>query len=96
MKLKITDKEIDRLCKLSMLEVKSGEREKTLKELNGMVELLTELDGVTAIEKSADDKIARLADLRSDEACAPIKRDELLYVTPKTDGDSFIVKRVVE
>lgn len=79
-----------------MLEIKESEREKTLEELNGMVELLTELDGVIVLGKSDDGKTARLVDLRSDELGSSIERNEILSVAPKTDDDSFIVKRVVE
>ncbi len=94
--MKINDKELNRLCKLSMLEVKQNERNKTLEELNGMVELLTELDCVCRMPKNDNGETACISTLRSDEVGASVKRDELLSVAPKCDDNSFIVKRVVE
>ena len=95
--MEITDEMIDHLAHLARLEFSGDEKielKHDLKKMIGFVEKLKEVD-TTGIEP-----LIHMTDainiLRDDEVRKNITKEEVLLNAPKTDGDFFIVPKVIK
>ncbi len=95
--MKITGDEVAHIAELSRLEFDAAETEQMREHLETVLEHFEMLDSV---DTSALSPTAHILDtvnvLRPDEAAEPFDRDRLLANAPETDGESYIVPRVLE
>lgn len=95
--MKVTDEMIDRLANLAKLSFTNEEKielKQDLEKMIGFVEKLKEVD-TTGVEP-----LLHMTDavniLREDEVKKEITKEEALLNAPKTDGDFFIVPKVIK
>jgi aspartyl-tRNA(Asn)/glutamyl-tRNA(Gln) amidotransferase subunit C len=92
------DKEtLDKIAHLARLEIREGDQEKMLADMNNMVafvEKLREVDttGVEPLTTMAHEVNA----MRQDEVKALLTKDEALSLAPKHDENFFRVPKVLE
>jgi aspartyl-tRNA(Asn)/glutamyl-tRNA(Gln) amidotransferase subunit C len=95
--MKVTDEMIDHLAHLARLEFSGDEKtelKQDLEKMIGFVEKLKEVD-TTGIEP-----LMHITDavniLRDDEVQKNITKEEVLLNAPKTDGNFFVVPKVIK
>ncbi len=86
-----------RIADLARLELTPGEADRTLAQLNRVLELIEALQAVdtTGVQPMthAGDLVLRL---RPDEVTEPDRRDEYQRVAPAVDHGLYLVPRVIE
>ena len=91
----MTKKEIEHLASLGKLEFNEKELAAFEKEFNDILKFVSvvenaKIDGETFVEK------VNLKDLRDDNIRPSLPQAKILQNAPETDGEYFIVKKVVE
>ena len=95
--MKISKEEIDHLATLSRLRFTGDEIEEIGTHLDNIIERFKELDKVDVSDVSPTAHILPFTNvLREDEEKASMDRAKLLSNAPETDGEAYIVPRVVE
>lgn len=95
--MKITEKKVDDLAKLSRLKFDENEKKSIQNELEKILEMCEKLQEVNTegveplIYMTNSDTV-----LRKDEVIQEISKAEALKNAPKTDGDFFRVPKVIE
>jgi aspartyl-tRNA(Asn)/glutamyl-tRNA(Gln) amidotransferase subunit C len=89
--------DVARIADLARLELTPGEADRTLAQLNRVLELIEALQAVdtTGVQPMthAGDLVLRL---RPDEVTEPDRRDEYQRVAPAVDHGLYLVPRVIE
>ncbi len=93
----IDDAQVDHIAKLARLKISDEERESLKRDLANILsyfETLNELDtsGVEPMKHVIETENV----LREDEPTGSIPREQALQNAPATDGEYFIVPRVLE
>src|SRR3954470_24816378 len=102
--MKITQKDVQYVARLANLELSSSERAHLENDLNAILEYI---DHLTEVDTSNIEPMAQVmqivssgnfADdgLRSDEPRECLPRDCALADAPQTDGEFFLVPKVIE
>lgn len=94
---KITRKEVEHVAHLARLSPSEKEIEALEKDMNSIlsyIEKLNELD-TSGVEPTAQVAPMKTA-FRQDKVGESLKREEALKNAPKTDGEFYIVPRVIE
>ena len=95
--MKISKEEIDHLATLSRLRFTGDEIEEIGTHLDNIIERFKELDKVDVSDVPPTAHILPFTNvLREDEEKASMDRVKLLSNAPETDGEAYIVPRVVE
>ena len=95
--MKISKEEIDHLATLSRLRFTDAEVEEMGNHLDNIIERFKELDKVDVSSVPPTAHILPFVNvLREDEAKDSMDREKLLSNAPETDGETYIVPRVVE
>lgn len=95
--MKISREEIDHLATLSRLRFTGDEIEEIGTHLDNIIERFKELDKADASDVPPTAHILPFVNvLRDDEVKPSTDRAKLLSNAPETDGEAYIVPRVVE
>lgn len=95
--MKISKEEIDHLATLSRLRFRDDEIEAIGEHLDNVLERFKELDKVDVSDVPPTAHILPFTNvLREDAADEGTDRATLLANAPETDGESYVVPRVVE
>ena len=95
--MKISREEIDHLATLSRLRFSGAEVEEIGTHLDNIIERFKELEKVDVSSVPPTAHILPFTNvLREDEAKESTDREKLLSNAPETDGETYIVPRVVE
>ncbi|MFR6641740.1 MAG: Asp-tRNA(Asn)/Glu-tRNA(Gln) amidotransferase subunit GatC [Christensenellales bacterium] len=95
--MKISREEIDHLATLSRLRFSGAEVEEIGTHLDNIIERFKELEKVDVSSVPPTAHILPFTNvLREDEAKESTARETLLSNAPETDGETYIVPRVVE
>ena len=95
--MKIDKEEILHIATLSRLNFTDEELAEVGEHLDNTLERFRALDAVDVSDVPPTAHILPYTNvLRADEPSEPMSRDELLKNAPETDGEAYIVKRVVE
>lgn len=91
----ITDKEIDRLAKLSSLTFTDAEKVEVRKKLESIISMLDKCKEVDVPDLEHENRVA-IADLREDVAEDSTPVEEILLNAPKQRRGYFNVPKVVD
>lgn len=94
---KVTDKDVEHIASLSRIRLDGAEKEMMAKHLESVLahfEMLDKLD--TASVPPAAHILSDVNVLRDDAAEEPMARERLLKNAPESDGEAYIVPRVIE
>ena len=93
--IEITDKEIDRLARLSHLKFTAEEKEEVRKKLESTISMLDKCQEAEVEELEHTNRVA-IADLREDVALDSMPQEEVLLNAPKQRRGYFNVPKVVD
>lgn len=95
--MKIDDKMIDRISRLACLEFENDEKEQIRKDLERIITFMKKLQ---KLETENVEPLVYLSEsqkhLRTDEPVQSISHDEALLNAPQTDGNFFLVPKVID
>ncbi|MDD4815913.1 MAG: Asp-tRNA(Asn)/Glu-tRNA(Gln) amidotransferase subunit GatC [Clostridia bacterium] len=94
--MKITIKEIEHLASLSALDFSAEEKEKFVKDLGNILEMVNKLQTAETGDDLVFNKSHKLSQLREDIAEESLPQEEILKNAPKQRRGCFNVPLVVE
>jgi len=94
--MKITIKEVEHLASLSALEFSAEEKEKFVKDLGNILEMVNKLQTAETESGFVFNKSHKLTELREDIAGQSLPQEEVLKNAPKQRRGCFNVPLVVE
>lgn len=94
--MKITIKEVEHLATLSALEFSTDEKERLVKDLSNILEMVNKLQTAETESGFVFNKSHKLSELREDVAGQSLPQEEVLKNAPKQRRGCFNVPLVVE
>ena len=91
----MTKKEIAHLAELGKLEIDEKGLEQFGKEFEGILKFVSQIENAK-IEEETEGQFVLFKSLREDEVRTSLVRAEIFKNTAKSDGEYFVVPKVVE
>jgi len=94
--MKISEEDVLRVAELSRLELDADEVPKMVQQLDAILSYVAKLEELDTSQVEPTTHILSLSQpLRKDEETALLSQETALKNAPMTDGESFIVPRVI-
>ncbi len=93
---RITIEEVEHVADLARLEFSSQEKEQFTKELDEILELVSQLEDLDTTGVEPAYNVLELQNVfREDEVKASLPRDEALSNAPESENGAFVVPRII-
>lgn len=94
--MEITIKEVENLAELSALEFSQEEKQQLALDLNGILEMVNQIQEAQNLGNDVYNRSHKLCELREDEPRPSFSQEEILQNAPKQRRNCFNVPLVVE
>mgnify|MGYP006298998251 FL=1 len=94
--MKITVKDVEHIAKLAKLTLSDGEKEAYTQQMSDILQYMEKLNELDTSDVKPLSHVMEVTNaFREDEPKASLSQEEALKNAPKSDGDFFVVPKVI-